>query len=94
MLKYLFVHRLTNWLNRIRVSGIYLVLKVNVGAEGVKVDMESVATLIAGGVAFSNTDASSGKQARADSVFNLYQSEGEEEEVEEVAFYVPMKALF
>jgi paraquat-inducible protein B len=72
------------------ISGV----EVNVGAEGVKVDMESVATLIAGGVAFSNTDASSGKQAKADSVFNLYQAENEEDVAEEVAFYIPMKLYF
>jgi len=72
------------------ISGV----EVDVGAEGVKVNMESVATLIAGGVAFSTNGSSSGKQARADSVFNLYQSEGEEEAVEEVAFYVPIKLYF
>jgi paraquat-inducible protein B len=72
------------------ISGV----EVDVGAEGVKVNMESVATLIAGGVAFSITDASSGKQAKADSVFNLYQHEHEEAEAEEVAFYVPMKLYF
>jgi paraquat-inducible protein B len=69
-------------------------LKVDVGAEGVKVDMESVATLIAGGVAFSTTDSSSGMQSKADSVFNLYKAEPEEVEIEEVAFYVPMKLYF
>lgn len=72
------------------ISGI----EVDVGSEGVKVDMESLATLIAGGIAFSNTDASSGKQARADSVFNLYETEDEREVAEEVAFYVPMKLYF
>lgn len=72
------------------ISGV----EIDVGSEGVKVDMESVATLIAGGVAFSNTDSSSGKQARADSVFNLYNSENEQEEAEEVAFHVPLKLYF
>jgi paraquat-inducible protein B len=72
------------------ISGV----KIDVGSEGVKVDMESVATLIAGGVAFSNTDSSSGKQARADSIFNLYNAEDEEEEIKEVAFYVPIKLYF
>ena len=69
-------------------------LRVDVGAEGVKVDMESVATLIAGGVAFSSNGTSSGMQARADSVFNLYNAEDEEEQAEEVAFYVPLKLYF
>jgi paraquat-inducible protein B len=72
------------------ISGV----EIDVGSEGVKVDMESLATLIAGGVAFSNTEASSGKQVKAGSVFNLYQSEYEKEEAEEVAFYVPMKLYF
>ena len=72
------------------ISGV----QIDVGSEGVKVDMASLATVISGGVAFSVTDASSGKQARADSVFNLYKSEAEEAEVAEVAFYVPMKLYF
>ena len=72
------------------ISGV----EIDVGSEGVKVDMASLATLISGGVAFSNTDASSGKQAKADSVFNLYKTEYEKEEAEEVAFYVPMKLYF
>lgn len=72
------------------ISGV----EIDVGSEGVKVDMESFATLVAGGVAFSNADASSDKQARAGSVFNLYKTEYEKEEAEEVAFYVPMKLYF
>ena len=56
--------------------------------------MEALATLLAGGVAFSNTDVSSDKQAKSGSVCNLYQSEYEKEEAEEVAFYVPMKLYF
>jgi len=69
-------------------------LKVDVGAEGVNLEMESVATLIAGGIAFSSSDSSTGMLARADSVFNLYRAEHEKEEAEEVAFYVPMKLYF
>jgi paraquat-inducible protein B len=72
------------------ISGV----EVDVGAEGIKVDMASLATLISGGVAFSATDASGGKQARTGSVFNLYKSETEEAEATEVAFYVPMKLYF
>jgi len=72
------------------ISGV----NIDVGSQGVKVDMESLATLVAGGVAFSNTDASSDKQAGAGSVFNLYKTEFEKEEAEEIAFYVPMKLYF
>jgi paraquat-inducible protein B len=56
--------------------------------------MESVATLIAGGVAFSTSNSSSGPQAKAQSVFNLYRHESDEAVAEEVAFYVPMKLYF
>ena len=72
------------------ISGV----EIDVGSEGVKVDMESFATLVAGGVAFSNTDVSSDKQASAGSEFNLYKTEYEKEEAEEIAFYVPMKLYF
>jgi paraquat-inducible protein B len=69
-------------------------LKFDVGAEGVKLKMESVATLIAGGIAFSANDSASGAQAKADSVFTLYETESEKTVAEEVAFSVPMKLYF
>jgi len=69
-------------------------LKLDVGAEGVKLDMESVATLIAGGIAFSANDSASGTQAEAGSVFTLYETEKEKTVAEEVAFHVPMKLYF
>ena len=72
------------------ISGV----EIDVGSEGVKVDMGSLATLISGGVAFSTNDGPSGEQARAGSIFNLYKSETEEAEAAEVAFYVPMKLYF
>jgi paraquat-inducible protein B len=69
-------------------------LDVEAGAEGFKLEMASIATLISGGIAFSTVDSSSGSRAEADSVFTLYQREGEQEVVEEVAFYVPAKLYF
>jgi len=69
-------------------------LDVEAGAEGFKLQMASIATLISGGVAFSDVDSSSGAQAEANSVFTLYQHEDEQEVAEEVAFYVPAKLYF
>ena len=69
-------------------------LKLDVGAEGVKLKMASVATLIAGGIAFSANDSSSGTQAEAGSVFTLYETESEKTVAEDVAFYVPIKLHF
>jgi paraquat-inducible protein B len=69
-------------------------LDVEAGAEGFKLQMASIATLISGGIAFSVSDTSSGSQAKADSVFTLYRHKGEQEVADEVAFYVPMKLNF
>jgi len=69
-------------------------LKVDVGAEGVELDMASIATLIAGGIAFSANASSSGTQAEAGSIFTLYETESEKTVAEEVAFNVPMKLYF
>ena len=72
------------------ISGI----EVDVSAEGINVDMESVATLIAGGVAFSDNDSTSGMRAEAKSVFILHKTEKEEVGAADLAFYVPMKLYF
>jgi paraquat-inducible protein B len=72
------------------ISGV----AVDVNAEGIKVDMESVATLIAGGVAFSDNDSTNGTRAEAKSVFILHKTEKEEVGAQELAFYVPMKLYF
>ena len=72
------------------ISGV----AVDVNAEGIKVDMASVATLIAGGVAFSDNDSTTGTRAEAKSVFILHKTEKEEVGAEELAFFVPMKLYF
>jgi len=72
------------------ISGV----EVDVNAQGIKVDMESVATLIAGGVAFSDNDSTTGMQAEANSVFILHKTEKEEVGAADLAFYVPMKLYF
>ncbi|NOR20632.1 MAG: MCE family protein [Xanthomonadales bacterium] len=69
-------------------------LEVEAGAEGFKLEMASIATLISGGIAFSAIDSSSGAQAEADSIFTLYKHEGQQAVAEEVAFYVPIKLYF
>ena len=71
-------------------------LNVEVGNTGVKVNMASIAALISGGVAFSTSDLSTGAQARAGSVFNLYKTETEDpsEAAEVLAFNVPLKLYF
>jgi len=69
-------------------------LDIEAGAEGFKLEIASIATLISGGIAFSTVDSSSGTQAEADSVFTLYKHEGEQSVAEEVAFYVPAKLYF
>ena len=70
--------------------------KADVGAEGVSLDMDSIATLIAGGIAFSTSDPATGSQAAAKSEFLLHKTEKEniEEEPELLAFNVPFKLLF
>ena len=72
------------------ISGI----DIEAGAEGFKLEMASIATLISGGVAFSESDSLSGTQAVADSVFTLYKHEDAQAVAEEVAFYVPAKLYF
>jgi len=69
-------------------------LEVDAGAEGFALKMASVATLIAGGIAFNNNDESTAAQAPAHSVFTLYDSEDDEIIAAEVAFSVPMKLYF
>ena len=68
--------------------------QIDADAQGVNVHMDSVATLIAGGIAFSNLDSSSGMQSKAKSVFNLYQTENEETTIMETAFNVPFNLYF
>jgi paraquat-inducible protein B len=81
------IHKGTRFWN---ISG----LRLDVGAEGVKLEMASVATLIAGGIAFSTDDSSNGVQAKADSVFTLYETESAQTIAQEVAFSVPLKLYF
>jgi paraquat-inducible protein B len=69
-------------------------LDIEAGAEGFKLEMASIATLISGGIAFSENDSLSDTQAEADSVFTLYKHEDEQAVAEEVAFYVPAKLYF
>jgi paraquat-inducible protein B len=71
-------------------------LQVDASAAGLKVDLDSVTTLIAGGIAFNTSDLSTGPQARSGSTFNLYKTEKEniEEETEVLAFNVPLKLFF
>ena len=69
-------------------------LSVDAGAEGVRINMDSIATLMVGGVAFSVPNAPDAPQAKAGSVFNLYNSETEELEAEAVAFHVPLRMHF
>ncbi len=72
------------------ISGV----EVDVNAEGITVDMESIATLIAGGVAFSDNDSTTGMQADPKSVFILHKAEKEKVGAAELAFFVPMKLYF
>jgi len=71
-------------------------LKVDLGAEGIKLDLDSLATLIAGGIAFNTSDLSAGQQAKAGSEFTLYKTEKENiaEETQVLAFNVPLKLYF
>ena len=69
-------------------------LEVNAGAEGFKLKMASIATLVGGGITFSNSAEPAAAQAPADSLFILYETESAEEIAAEVAFHVPMKLYF
>jgi len=67
-------------------------LEVELSAEGFQFDMDSVTSLMAGGVAFSAEDSSS-VQAPEQTVFKLYKTE--EPAIEEkLTFGVPMKLYF
>jgi paraquat-inducible protein B len=67
-----------------------------VGAEGLKLDMASLTTLVAGGIAYNTSDLSTGPQAKAGSEFTLYKTEKENiaEETQVLAFNVPFKLYF
>lgn len=69
-------------------------LEVEVGAEGVKLDLDSMQTLMAGGIAFSTrNDSVDIAQATERTAFKLYETE--EREIEEVlSFGAPMKLYF
>ena len=69
-------------------------LAVEVGAEGFQVDMDSVASLMAGGIAFSTLeDSDTIAQAPEKTVFKLHETE--EPDIEErLVFDVPMKLYF
>ncbi|MGB5326736.1 MAG: MlaD family protein [Gammaproteobacteria bacterium] len=69
-------------------------LEIDAGATGFELKLASVATLIGGGIAFSNGGESTAAQAPPNSVFNLYESEDDEIIAAEVAFSVPMKLYF
>ena len=69
-------------------------LEVDVGAQGVKLNLESVASLIAGGIAFSSDDDLSGlDQAPENTVFKLHDTEQPVFE-ETHSFSAPMKLYF
>ena len=69
-------------------------LEVELGAEGVKLNLESMVSLMAGGVSFSTKDDSVFKdQAAEKTAFRLYESEQQEIE-ESLAFGAPMKLYF
>ena len=69
-------------------------LDVNIGAKGVKLDMDSIASLLAGGVAFATeNDSEAIAQAAEETVFKLHKTK--EPKFEEVlAFGAPMKLYF
>ena len=69
-------------------------LTIDAGADGLQVNVDSLTTLMVGGISFSATDAPNDPQAKAGSMFNLYQNESDELEAEAVAFHVPMKMHF
>ncbi len=71
------------------ISGFSL----TVNAEGAKLDMASIGSLIVGGIAFNAPDLSTGVQAKEKTVFTLYDSEVPEFE-EKLTFKVPMKLYF
>ena len=64
-----------------------------VGAQGVQLDMASVASLIIGGIEFSSDGLSTGVQAKEKTAFTLYAKEQPDIE-ENLLFKVPMKLYF
>ena len=69
-------------------------LEVEVGAQGVKLDIDSMATLLAGGIAYSAEDNSATlAQAKEKSVFKLHEKEKPAVE-ETLTFGAPMKLYF
>jgi len=69
-------------------------LSVKIDADGIKLGMDSVASLLAGGVAFSTeNDSDVIAQAENNSVFTLHDTEVPEAE-ETLAFRAPMKIYF
>jgi paraquat-inducible protein B len=69
-------------------------LEVDAGATGFELKLASVATLIAGGIAFANNDESTGAQALANSVFSLYETGSAQTSAPGGAFSVPLKLYF
>ncbi|MFV1985274.1 MAG: intermembrane transport protein PqiB [Thiohalomonadales bacterium] len=70
-------------------------LQVELNAEGIKFNMDSIATLISGGIAFSTANNLNNEiaQAKKNTLFRLYQSE--KPEIEElISFGVRMKLYF
>jgi paraquat-inducible protein B len=68
-------------------------VKVDVSAEGIKVNMESVVTLLAGGIGFTTAHPEKGEPAEADKVFNLFNTEIPEV-AERIKLDVPIKLYF
>lgn len=72
-------------------------LQVEAGAQGVKLSMDSVTTLIGGGIAFANSESTMAPQAEPDTVFTLHETEKEDVQAEAVAksaIRVPLKLYF
>jgi len=67
--------------------------KVDIGAEGLKVNMESVATLMSGGVGFSTDKISTNPPSKEGDIFRLYGTENPEIE-ERVKIEIPLKLYF
>lgn len=68
-------------------------LDVDVGAEGLKVNLDSISSLMSGGVSFFTSDNPTGVQAKESTVFKLHSTEHEEFEETKV-FSVPMRLYF
>jgi len=68
-------------------------ITASVNAEGIQVQMESVATFIAGGIGFTTVDLEQGEPAEAGKVFNLFGTKIPEV-AERIKLDVPMKMYF